>query len=237
MLLNTLCNTVKRKSHRGSQSVTTDTITTDIIACANEAIRDVYKHVPKKYFHALGTVAVTAGTIGVPSTWSLDSSCQSPETFWYIWSPGNAQFTLSKVQSNAEWFHAVWNVNTSPYQPIYFRDLGLDTSGNWQIEIFPASNTALTLNYEYYIKKPADLNSSNLLQEIPVIPDLYHDVIEKGALYYFIKGFDDAAGETALKDYERAQEAMDEADDNNLDGDAAFRWQKKQTMLPGFRLG
>ncbi len=236
MLLNTLCNTVKRKSHRGNQSVTTDQITTDIIACANEALRDVYKLLPKKYFWAQGTISVTAGTQGVPSVWSLASNCQEPETFWYVWSPGNSQFTLSKVMSNMEWFNAVWNVNTTPYQPIYFRDIGNDTSGNRQIEIFPASNTSLTLNYEYYIKKPTDLTTSNLSSEIPTIPDQYHDVIEKGALYYFIKGFDDSAAQIAKADYDAAMMAIEIADERNQDGDLSLRWQKKQTLLPGFRL-
>ena len=237
MILNTLVNTIKRKSHRGNQSITTDAITTDIIACANESLRDVYKLVPKKYFWKQGTVAVTAGTIAVPSVWSLDPTCQEPEIFWYTWSPGNSQFTLSKIMSNMEWFHSVWNVNTSPYQPIYFRDIGLDTSGNRQIEIFPASNVSLTLNYEYYIKKPVDLSTANLTQEIPVIPDQYHDVIEKGALYYFIKGFDDAAGKTAKEDYDEALLTIEIGDERNQDGDLTLRWQKKQTLLPGFRLG
>ncbi len=236
MILNTLVNTVKRKSHRGNQSVTIDQITTDIIACANEAIRDIYKLIPKRYFWKQGTVAVTSGTQGVPSVWSLASDLQEPIVFWYIWSPGNSQFQLSKVFSDQEWFAMVWNVNTAPYQPIYFRDIGLDTSGNRQIEIFPAANTSLTLNYEYYIKKPIDLVAANLSTEIPVIPDLYHDVIEKGALYYFIKGFDDSAAQIAKADYEAAKMSIEIADERDQDGDLAFRWQKKQTLLPGFRL-
>ncbi len=236
MILNTLVKTIKRESHRGNQSVTTDAITSDIIACANESIRDIYKLIPKRYFWKQSTIAVTAGTQGVPSFWSLASDCQEPIVFWYIWSPGNSQFQLSRVFSDIEWFHAVWNVNTTPYQPIYFRDIGLDTSGNRQIEIFPSANTSLTLNYEYYIKKPADLLVGDLASEIPVIPDLYHDTIAKGALYYFLKGFDDNSAAIAKGDYDAAKMAIEIADEQNQDGDLSLRWSKKQTLLPGFRL-
>ena len=236
MILNTLVQTVKRKSHRGNQAVTTDQVTTDIIACANESIRDIYKLIPKRYFWKKGTIAVTAGAQGVPDVWSLASDCQEPIIFWYIWSPGNGQFSLSKVESDQEWFAMVWNVNTAPYQPIYFRDIGLDGSGNRQIEIFPPANTSLTLNYEYYIKKPVDLTTLVLSNEIPTIPDLYHDVIEKGALYYFLKGFDDTAAQIAKGDYESAKLAIEMADERDLDGLLSIRWSKKQTLLPGFRL-
>ncbi len=236
MILNTLVNTVKRKSHRGNQSVTTDQITTDIIACANEAIRDVYKLIPKRYLWKQGTVAITAGTQAVPSVWPLASDCQEPIIFWYTWTPGNAQFNLSKIFSDHEWFSGVWNVNTAPYQPIYFRDIGLDASGYRQIEIFPASNTSLTLNYEYYIRKPADLAAADLVSEIPTIPDLYHDVIEKGAYYYFLKGFDDSAAAIAKGDYEASKLSVEIADERDQDGELSIRWSKKQTLLPGFRL-
>lgn len=216
--------------------MTTDQITTDIIACANEAIRDTYKLIPKRYFWKQATISVTPGTQGVPSFWSLASDCQEPIVFWYIWSPGNSQFQLSKIFSDMEWFSAVWNVNTTPYQPIYFRDIGLDVSGSRQIEIFPAANVPLTVNYEYYIKKPVDLNTGNLTQEIPVIPDLYHDIIAKGALYYFLKGFDDSAAQIAKGDYDGAKLAIEIADEQNQDGELSIRWSKKQTLLPGFRL-
>jgi hypothetical protein len=233
--LNTLCNTVKRKSHRGNQAVTTDQITTDIIACANESIRDLYKLIPKRYFWKQGTIAVTPGTQAVASFWSLASDCQEPIAFWYAWAT-TTQFYLSKIYSDQEWFSKVWNINTVPNQPIYFRDIGLDTSGNRQIEIFPASSASLTFNYEYYIKKPADLLPGDLTSEIPIIPDLYHDAIEKGALYYFLKQFDDSAAPAAKADYDAAKQSIEIADEQNLDGELAFRWEKKQTLLPGFRL-
>ena len=236
MLLNTLVKTVKRKSHRGSQGVTTDQITTDIIACANEAIREIYKLVPKKFFWKQGTLTVTPGTQGVPSVWSLDNTCQEPIVFWYIWQPGTTQFQLAKIFSHQEWFSGVWNINTTPYQPIYFRDIGLDSSGNRQIEIFPASNTSITLNYEYYIKKPVDLGNSDLTLEIPVIPDIYHDAIETGALYKFLKGFDDPKTPEAKADYESMLMAMEMGDERDLDGSLSMRWEKRQTLLPGFRL-
>ena len=236
MLLSTLCNTVKRESHRGNQSITTDQITTDIVACANEALRDVYKMVPKRYFWKQGTVAVTTGTIAVPSVWSLASDCQEAIVFWYVWPLGSSLFKLAKVQSDQEWFQGVWTNVTPPNQPIYFRDIGLDTSGARTIEIFPPSSQSLTLNYEYYIKKPSDLTTANLSAEIPVIPDLYHDVIAKGALYYFLKGYDDKLQAVAKADYDSAKLAVEEADENNQDGTLALRWQKTQTMLPGFRL-
>ena len=83
MVLNTVIKTIKRKSHRGSQTITTDTITTDVIACINEAIRDVAKLIPKRYWFKQSSVALTVGVAGTASVWSLASDVQEAILFHY----------------------------------------------------------------------------------------------------------------------------------------------------------
>ena len=237
MLLSTIVKSVKRKSHRGAQGTTTDQITTDIIACVNEAVRDVSKLIPKRYWFAQETIALSAGTQATPYTASLASNCQESNNFWYTLSGSN--YTLQKVDSDKEWVNKYWNVSQVPQQPLYYREIGPNSStGYKQIEIFPMPNTTYTLNHEYYKTKGVDLTTAELASELPTIPDHVQDVVEKGALYYFLKGFDDGAGEIAKRDYEEAKLAMDISGDRNLDSDLRLRWNMMRGNLlpPGFRL-
>lgn len=236
MLLNTVVKTIKRKSHRGSQTVTTDQITTDIIACINEAIRDVAKLIPKRYWFKQSTVALTVGVAGTPSLWSLASDCQ--ELILAHYTSGTTVTRLAKLDSDAEWLDKIWNPNTVVGLPLYFREVGPAAStGYKQIEVFPIPNGSITLNCEYYKNKPSDLSSSDLSTEIPTIPDSVQDVVEKGALYYFLKGFDDSLQMVAKKDYEEAKLEMEIADERDLDSDLRLRWNMGRPNLPpGFRL-
>lgn len=235
MTLLTLVNTVKRKSHRGSQSITTDQITTDIIACVNEAFRDVFKLLPKRNFWKTTTVAVTSGVAGTPAVYSLASDVQEPIGFWY--SLNNSYYKLAKIQSDTEWMQSVWNPNEAINTPLYYRELGPNSStGYKQIEIFPIANASITLNYEYYKTKSADKTVADIAAELTDIPDYLIDVVEKGAYYYFIKGFDDPAAEIAKSDYEQAKLSFEIADESNRDQLPAFRFQRRRYQVPGFRL-
>lgn len=223
MLLSSAVKAIKRESHRGDQAVTTDQITTDIVACINDAIRDVQKQLPKRYWKKHSTVALTVGVAGTASVWSLASDAQEPVMFHYT-SSGSYRI-LSKVDSDREWLTKVWDPNAAVGLPEYFRETYPNAStGYKQIEVFPIPNGSITLNYEYYKTKGSDLTTSDLASEIPYIPDHVVDAVWKGGLYYFLKGFDDPAHQQALLDYEKAKLAMDESDEADKDSDVRLRW-------------
>lgn len=223
MLLNTLVKTVKRKSHRGDQAVTTDQITLDILACLSEAIRDVSKLLPKRYWHKTGTpLSLTLGVAGTPAVYSLASDCQEPVAFHYV--DGATYYNLSKVDSDSEWLRKIWNPNASVGKPLYYREIGPDANGYKQIEVFPIPDGSILLQNEYYRTKGSDLTTSDLASEIPYIPDHVQDVVEKGGLYYFLKGFDDSLQAVAKTDYMEAKQAMNESDEADFDADLRMRW-------------
>lgn len=231
MLLNTIVKTVKRKAHRGSQTVTTDQITTDIIACINEAIRDVAKLVPKRYWFKQATIAVTSGVVGTPAVYSLASDCQ--ELILMHYTSGGSITKLTKIDSDAEWIQQIWDPAGALGAPRYYRELGPATStGYKQVEIYPIADASYTLNCEYYKNKPSDLTTADLSTEIPTIPDSVQDAVEKGALYYFLKGFDDSLQMVAKKDYEDSKMEMEIADERDNDSDLRLRFNMGRGGLP-----
>lgn len=237
MVLNTIVKAIKRKSHRGSQSVTTDQITTDIVACINEAIRDIQKLLPKRFWFKQSTVALTVGVAGTASTWSLASDVQEPIVFHYT--SNNSVFRLEKIDSDREWIDHIWSVSTAVNRPRFYREIGPNSSTFYkQIEVFPIPDASYTLNYEYYKTKGSDLTTSDLNSEVTIIPDQYQDAAEKGGLYYFLKQFDDVAQGVAKTDYQEAMLAVEVADERDIDSDVRLRWNmmKARTLPPGFRL-
>lgn len=223
MLVNTAVKSIKRKSHRGDQAVTTDRITLDILACLSEAIRDVSKLLPKRYWHKQGTaLSLVLGTAGTPAVYSLASDVQEPIVFHYT--DNGSLRTLIKVDSDAEWFKKYWNPAAEVGKPVYYRELGPDASGYKRIEVFPIPDGSISLNNEYYKVKGADLTTSDLQTEIPNIPDHVQDAVEKGGLYYFLKGFDDSLQGVAKADYMEAKSAMDQSDESDQDADLRLRW-------------
>lgn len=235
MLLNTVVNTIKRKSHRGNQTITTDQITTDIVACVNEAIRDCSKEVPKRYWWKKETLITATGTIAVPYVLSLAADTQSSIQYYYV--VNNSVWILSKMDSDKEWISKIWNINQTPLKPMFYREIGPDGSGKKQIEIFPMPDGVYSITHEYYKAITSDLTTTNLGLQIPDFPDYVQDAIEKGALYYFLKGFDDAAAAIAKSDYEQAKEAMNVSDERDTDSDNRLRWNmtKSNLLPPGFR--
>ncbi len=235
MLLSTAVKTIKRKSHRGDQTITTDLITTDIIACINEAIRDVVKFLPKRFWFKQGTIAVTSGVVGTPHVLSLPSDCQEPIDFYYVSS--SAIYHLVKIDSDREWIRGIWNPAGSLGKPMFYREIGPNSSTAYkQIEIYPPSDASYTVNIEYYKTKGTDLTTSDLASVIPDIPDYCLDVVEKGGLYYFLKGFDDSMQGVAKGDYAEAKLALEVADEQNLDSDIRIRLVPSTYKLPGFTL-
>jgi hypothetical protein len=236
LLLSTVVKAVKRKSHRGSQSVTTDQITTDVVACINEAIRDICKLLPKRFFFKQSTVSLTVGVAGTASTWSLASDCQEPILFHYT--NNNSVTRLQKIDSDKEWIDKIWDPSQAVNKPRFYREIGPNSStGYKQIEVFPIPDGSYTLNYEYYKTKGTDLTTSDLASEITIIPDHVQDVLEKGALYYFLKGFDDSMQGIAKADYEEAKLGLEIADERDIDSDTRLRWNMTpyNTLPPSFR--
>lgn len=235
MLLSTCVKTIKRKSHRGDQTITTDLITTDIIACINEALRDVVKFLPKRFWFKQSTIAVTVGVVGTPAVYSLPSDCQEPINFWY--NTGGSKYVLRKVDSDKEWIDSVWDPNGALQKPSVYREIGPNSSTAYkQIEVYPISDASYTVNIEYYKTKGTDLTTSELAAVIPDVPDYCLDVVEKGGLYYFLKGFDDSMQGVAKQDYMEAKLALEMADEQDRDSDVRMRWTRPQYRLPGFTL-
>lgn len=233
MLLNTAVKTVKRKSHRGDQNVTTDLITTDIIACVNEAIRDVVKLLPKRFWFKSDTIALVAGVAGTPAVYSLPSDCQEPINFYFT--SNNQLYVLNKVLSDREWIRGYWDPAQSVQKPMWYREIGANSSTNYkQIEVFPIPDASYTLTVEYYKTQGSDLTTSDLGSVIPNIPDQFLDVVEKGAFYYFLKGFDDPFMSVAKSDYEEAKRAMEFGDDRDSDADVSLRFMTPAYNYPGF---
>lgn len=179
---------------------------------------------------------MTVGVAGTPSLWSLASDCQEPITFYYT--SNNSKYVLQKVDSDREWIQTIWDPYGVVNKPRYYREVGPNSSTFYkQIEVFPIPDASYTLNYEYYKAKGADLTTADLASEITIIPDYTHDVLEKGGLYYFIKGFDDAAGKVAKMDYDEALGAFEVADERDKDSDVSLRFNmRQQNMYPqGFK--
>lgn len=236
MLLNTIVKAVKRDSHRGDQTVTTDQITTDIVACVNRSIREVQRMLPKRFWFKQSTVALTVGVAGTASTWSLASDVQEAIVFHFT--SGNALYELTKIDSDREWIQRIWDPAAAVGIPRYYREIGPNSStGYKQIEVFPIPNGSFTVNYEYYKTRAADLTTADLATALPDVPDAYQDVIEKGALYTFLKGFDDPGQAVAKLDYEESKRDLDIADDRDLDTDLAFRFDIKPKYPQNFTVG
>lgn len=235
MLLNTVVKTVKRKSHRGDQAITTDLITTDIIACINESIRDLVKLIPKRYWRKTGSsISLTLGVAGTPAVYSLASDVQEPINFFYV--DNNVLYVMEKIASDREWIRGIWNPANSVNFPRFYREIGADSSGYKQIELFPIPHKSLTLQNEYYKTQGSDLTTSDLSTQIPNFPDYVQDCVEKGALYYFYKGFDDQAQVIAKADYEESKKALEFSDDQDKDLDVSLRLCIPNYNMPGFTL-
>lgn len=239
MILNTIVKAIKRDSHRGDQAVTTDQITTDIVAAVDEAVRELQLLIPKRFWHKKGTpLSVTAGVAGTPAVYSLASDVHDPIAFHFTL---NSQYyRLKKIDSDREWIESVWDPTAATGVPRVYREIGLDSSGYKQIEIFPIPNATISLNYEYYKLRSAALSTADLATEIPNFPDYLQSPLIHGGRYHFLKGFDDEVGlRRAESDYEKAKLALEIDDEQDQDSDIAFRFQgqsKEETGSNGLRI-
>lgn len=228
MLLNTAVKNVKRYSHRGDQAITTDTITADIVAAINDARRDLAKHIPKRYLHvqAASPLALVDGT----AIYSLASDVMEPSVFH--WTLNNCLYVPKKVDSDREWFEIIYSPGQTNNIPRFYRELGPVSGTVKRIEFFPTPNQSISCDYEYYKDVCiTDLTTADLDDEIPDFPGYLHDALWKGALYYFLKGFDDVEGLAgADKDYKMATGALEVSEDQDQDQEISFRFGKEPSQ-------
>ena len=219
MTVNDAVKRVKDRSHKGDVDVTTDETTNQILRAINDARRDVINRTPKDWLRKTGSFATVSGT----STYSLASDSNGPLFFRYTTS--NTDYFPKKIDTEREFYQKIYNSNTSNNKPRYYFDAGRDSSGYHQIILFPTPDAAYTINY-VYMKDPTltDISSSDFNTQIPDVDTANHDVIWKGALYYFLKNFDDPLQLVAKKDYDEALQTLDDANDEDLDTDLQFRW-------------
>jgi hypothetical protein len=221
MILLKMVNKIKRSSHRGTQSLTTDQITADIVDCINDARRDVIKLVPKESLRKDATSPIA--TVASTTTYSLASDVAFPIVFRYT--SGGKEYVLAKIQSEREFFEKWYSANSSNNKPLWYLPLGYDGSGNKQIRLWPTPDAVYSINYAYY-KDPTgtDLTVSDLNTSFPDFPNYLQDAMWKGGLYYFLKGFDDPGQGVALSDYEKAKVGDNIAENDASDEGLQFKF-------------
>ena len=219
MTLNDVVKRVKDRSHRGAVGTTTDEITAQIIRAINDARRDIINLVPKGWLRTTSSFATVSGT----TTYSLASNTQEPSLFRYT--TGGSDYLLVKIDSEREYYQKHYSSVLANSKPQYYFDAGVDASGYRQILLHPTPDAIYTINYVYY-KDPSvtDLSTSDLATAVPDIPSHLQGALWKGALYYFLKGFDDPAQGIAKTDFNEALLDTDIAEERDLDTNLAFRW-------------
>lgn len=225
MTLLTAVNNVKKYGHKGDQTITTDDITSDIIGCIMDARRDIISRIPKKWLKKPAASPISTKKNLRPAVYSLASDVQDPIEFWYV--EGTTIYHLQRALSDQEWFGRIYNFATAPNRPLWFREIGLDGSGNKQIELFPIElldDDVRKINYEYYKTVPTDMTVSNLNTEIPDVPGQLHNALWMGGLYFYMKAFDDPGQGVAKADYEAAMMNIDINDQNDADAQIALKW-------------
>lgn len=225
MILLDCVNRVKRLSHRGNQAVTTDQITQDIVDCMNDARREIIQKLPKHWLITLCQTPIT--TVQGTTDYSLEQPLQEPLEFHFTFN--NVLYVLKKVDSIREFDQTLFTPNVSQQYPRFYVELGPDSSGNRQIKVFPTPDQAYTIFY-YYFKDPTqtDFTVSNLSIQVPDIPIYLHDILWKGALYYFLAQYDDLAmTQKAEKDYQEAFLQIEISENQEMDNELAFRYGNK----------
>lgn len=225
MTLNDIVKRIKDRTYKGSTSVTTDEVTAQIIRAINDCRRKIVRQLPKEYFRKTGTLSIVQGT----TTYSLASDVLEPLLFWF--ETGGALYHLTKVPTEKEFRQLVYDPNSSQNNPEFYFDAGRDSSGYRQIVLFPTPSGALTVNYTYY-KDPTrtELTTSDLATEFPDIPSSLQDVVTHGAMWLFLKCFDDVSAQDRAKmEFDRALIEMDIAEEMDLDDLPALRYSGAMT--------
>lgn len=78
--------------------------------------------------------------------------------------------------------------------PILYAPVGMDSSNNWQITLYPIPDDVMNLQYRY-LQIPADMTGTT----VPVMPEKFHDSIVMVALYLYGHPFIDDSRLAAAK--------------------------------------
>lgn len=169
-----------------------------------------------------GTGAKSFNPLAAP-LYDLPTDCQEPVLFRYNFN--GADYFLSKVESEREFYLNVFGTTVAPNKPLFFFDAGVNqTTRKRQVYIWPIANIVYTVELTYQVDPTVtDLTTADLNSVVPYFPSYVQDALWKGGLYHFLKSFDDAAQGAAKADYEEAKLAMDIADERDQDSDLQFR--------------
>lgn len=169
-----------------------------------------------------GSGAASFDPLPVP-LYDLPTDCQEPLLLRYNFN--GADYFLSKVESEREFYLNVFGTTVAPNKPLFFFDAGVNqATASRQIYIWPIADIVYTVFLTYMMDPTlVDLTTANLSQAIPVFPSYIQDALWKGALYHFLKNFDDQMGQVAKADYEAAKLEVEIADERDLDSDLQFR--------------
>lgn len=170
----------------------------------------------------LGTGAGPFDPLPLP-LYDLPQDCQEPVLLRYNFN--GADYFLSKVESEREFYLNVFGTTVAPNKPLFFFDAGVNQVTRCrQLYIWPIADKVYTMFLTYMMDPTlVDLTMVNLPTVIPVFPSYIQDCLWKGALYHFLKNFDDPLGAIAKSDYEASKLEVEIADERNLDSDLQFR--------------
>lgn len=222
-------NNVKLETHRGNQSITTDQITTDILACMNMAWEDLCKLLPRQAFRQDSS---TNGT-NIPTVQGTDIYALSGNTYpvqeliivHYVFNGNN--YNLEKIESEQEFWRKFYYQSTSQQRPYVYCPWGFDNSTprNKQIRLFPIPDQVYTIQYSYYVDPTTiDFTTQTLSSEIPFLPGYLQFALWRGAYYYYLRSYDDPAQTLALSEYTKAQIQQDAAEESDQDGNLQMRF-------------
>lgn len=239
MTLNAIIKRIKARSHRGDQSITNDSITSDIIMAIEDARKDITKLIPKDANRTTGSFVGTADSAG---PFSLASDLIEPIAFWYTIS--GQDYSLTKVPSEREFRKYMFSSTAVAGKPAYYFEAGPDSSGYRRIQTeVPFDSNAPTVNYSYY-KDPTKTpliagtapTSVELITEITNIPNHLANALWVGGLAYFLQNFDDDAKTYWNQKFGQMLMGIEIDEESNPDEDQCFRWDVKGRsggMLPG----
>jgi hypothetical protein len=235
MTLLDVINRVKQYSHRGNIAITNDAETQKIIDCINEAYWEMALQVPKQAFR---TDSVINGTdINIVANTEIYSLAGNPYPVQelinvnYIFLTIN--YNVKKIESEQEFWRQFFVANASHNRPFIYCPWGFDANGVKQIRVFPIPDQSYTVHYEFFVDPTTvALTTANLNQQIPFFPSYLQRPLWKGALYYYLKGFDDVQmAQMAKMDYDQSRLQQNIAEDADLDSDLQFRYDMGRTRF------
>jgi hypothetical protein len=243
MTINDAINRVKLFSHRGNQAITTDQITTDILNCLNESWVDLCQLLPRQAFRQdSDTNGTNITTVNGQDIYSLAGNpypVQELVIIHYFFN--NVNYNMKKCESEREFWGQYFYLSTAVNRPFVYVPYGFDNTGVKQIRLFPVPDQNYNLKYTFYIDPTTiDFKALLLSAQIPFLPSYLQTALWKGALYYFLKAFDDPAQVNAKADYESAKVRQDISEDADMDSDLQFRFDTARTRfvdpITGIRL-